>query len=365
MSVAIRDGGAEAAPGAGRLLAAAARAALSAADRDANLAVDFFLPAGGRPSDAARAGMSRLFDQLVGGIEADLRAALGPRIEEQWPAAAAALASPRVPIALPILDRAGLLRDAGLIAFLAGRAATYRMVAGLRPVAEMGNDPVAGTGQAADLLAADRALMLAEARRTDAAYEPAIDQRDVPAELFHRLVWRIAAALRDYLVRLHDVPAALADRLISDIGRAIADAHDEGETIDAAAIRLARAFAEQGGIEDRRLLDAWTRGRVELVAALLAPLGGIPYDHALAALRDAAPDRLALLLKASGVGRDAALAILVQHAAINGVGEPRLIDCVDDFSVLEPAAAREAVEAWRLDEGYRQALAALAERSAA
>ncbi len=88
---------------AARLLLASARARFSAA------ASDFLLPQQARLTEWQRLTAAALLLDLVGGIEGTLRATLAAAFAEH-DALHAALSSPRVAIALPILDRAEALR---------------------------------------------------------------------------------------------------------------------------------------------------------------------------------------------------------------------------------------------------------------
>ena len=47
------------------------------------------------------------------------------------------------------------------------------------------------------------ALVIARSRRFDRFEEPVLAEAELPAELHHRLVWLVAAALRHYLVQQH------------------------------------------------------------------------------------------------------------------------------------------------------------------
>ena len=361
MSVLPNDGNRDGAPGAERLLADAMRAAQGAHDRLANVLIDFFLPDAHRASDRTRATMARLLDQLVGALEADLRASLAEDFADS-PSLAAALNSGRVAIAMPILARSKILRDGDLIGLLLARAEEHRIVAGLLRIAEAdaGDElPAPPLIDDPETLADDTALRLAEARRFDRSHEAAIDPRDLPADLLHRLLWWIAAALRDYMVRVHDEDAARVDQAIVVAATARLTGHDEGEAMDALAMRLARRWHMLGVDSDIRLHDALRHGRFALFVAMLAVRGGIAHDVSRAMAADPGIERLAVLLKATAVGRDVAVSILFEMAAINGLPEPLLIDCVDDLAALHPADAREAIRPWRLDRGYRSAVADL------
>ncbi len=76
-------------------------------------ATDLLLPDQARLTEWQRLTAAALLTRLIHGIEDDLRARLAMKFEAH-PAVHAALSSARVPIALPILERAHVLRDADL-----------------------------------------------------------------------------------------------------------------------------------------------------------------------------------------------------------------------------------------------------------
>src|SRR5918993_4851707 len=104
---------------AARLLLAAAR------ERFAVAATDLLLPDQARLTEWQRLTAAGLLSRLVRAIEDDLRARLAVRFEAQE-ALHAALSSAHVPIALPILERAQVLRDAELTTVLVRRVEEHR-----------------------------------------------------------------------------------------------------------------------------------------------------------------------------------------------------------------------------------------------
>ncbi len=104
---------------AARLLLAAAR------ERFAVAATDLLLPDRARLTEWQRLTAAALLTRLIRGIEDDLRARLAVRFEDHA-ALHAALSSAHVPIALPILERAQVLRDADLGNVLVRRVEEHR-----------------------------------------------------------------------------------------------------------------------------------------------------------------------------------------------------------------------------------------------
>src|ERR671914_278446 len=104
---------------AARLLLAAAR------ERFAVAATDLLLPDLARLTEWQRLTAAGLLSRLVRSIEDDLRVRLAARFQAH-DALHAALSSAHVPIALPILDRAQVLRDADLTTILVRRVEEHR-----------------------------------------------------------------------------------------------------------------------------------------------------------------------------------------------------------------------------------------------
>ena len=104
---------------AARLLLAAAR------ERFAVAATDLLLPDQARLTEWQRLTAAGLLGRLVRSVEDELRGRLAARFAEH-DALHAALSSARVPIALPILERAQVLRDAELTTVLVRRVEEHR-----------------------------------------------------------------------------------------------------------------------------------------------------------------------------------------------------------------------------------------------
>lgn len=351
------------APGAERLLSDAASAARGADDRLSAALIDLFLPEPHRPSDRQRHVMTQYLEKLVDDVEADLRHRLLMLPAEGVPAALIeAIGTARIEIAAPILARANVLRDTALVALLLTRAEEERIVAMLRRAAESGSDTSTDDGspfEASDAKGArlEMALLIAESRRFDRFNRPAIAAGDLPAEIEHRLVWLVAAALRDYMIRVHAIEPVRADDMIVAAVNAALGAHDEGATIEAAAMRVARHLRKRGLDGDAALVRVLRQGRFTLFVAILAVRARIDHSTAVAMASDPEGARLTVLLRAIGAGNETAAAILLDLAPAGA--ESRVEDHVANFEALTPDAAIEAIRPWRLDGAYRAAIADL------
>src|SRR4051812_45663546 len=186
---------------AARLLLAAAR------ERFAVAATDLLLPDRARLTEWQRLTASTLLNRLIGGLEDELRTRLTARFESHA-ALHAALSSAHVPIALPILERAQVLRDAELSNVLVRRVEEHRYWKAHAPAAG-GEDLLYALVRDPDeeIAAEAMELIIARSRRFDRFQEPTMGQVELPAELQHKLVWIVAAALRHYIVQQHRVGA--------------------------------------------------------------------------------------------------------------------------------------------------------------
>ena len=342
---------------AARLLLAAARERFSVA------ATDLLLPDAARLSEWQRLTATALLARLVRGIEDDLRARLAPRFVEQA-ALHAALGSARVAIALPVLERAQVLRDPELTTFLVRRVEEHRFWKAAGP---------AGTDQYLHTLVRDEdeevaaeamELVIARSRRFDRFQEPALAAVELPAELQHRLIWMVAAALRHYLVQQHNVAAV--DGPVEDAAAALVAAYDEGRSFDAIALRLARRLHRSGRLDGAALARMIGDGVLPFFIAGLSVLDALEPVATWEILSDPQGRGPAILVRAAGIDRQAAAAIFL---ALNVRGP--LFDAAEGdaaaaqlelFDNLEPGAARDVLRLWQAHPAYRASVARLSTR---
>lgn len=295
-------------------------------------------------TDAERARVPAIVEGLAIDIERDLRLLILPRLdEESEPEAAATMGSAAVPLAAPrVLGELPL--HPGLLAAALQRAECHR----LARVGERA--PVPAESPAA---AARMALILAEEARRDRWGEPSLHLDDLPAEAATDLVWSTAAALRAWLVASGLAPAR-ADALAVDAGRARLAEYDEDRGLLATANRFGRALP--GGEPDAALLVGLAEaGELYALTGALSRAAGLTAEQAWPLLAEPGEGRLALLLRASGVERDAAAAITLRllSAGDDPVAE---MDALDRCS---PEGARAALAVLRHDPAYARAARAL------
>lgn len=342
---------------AARLLLAAAR------ERFAVAAADLLLPERARLTEWQRLTAAALLTRLVHGIEDELRARLALRFEGHG-ALHAALSSARVPIALPILERAGVLRDADLGNVLVRRVEEHRFWKAHAPAEgsdflyELVRDPDQ------EVAAEAMELVIARSRRFDRFQEPDMGQVDLPAELQHKIVWLVAASLRHYIVQQHGLAAV--DGVIEEEASALIAGHDEGAILEARAMRLARRLHQKGRLDGEALVRILSEGMLPLFIAGIATLAALEQDAAWEVIADPRGRGPAILLRAAGVGRDEAARILLvanSHGPlVSGVEGDATAAQLETFDSLDRAAADDVLRLWRADPGYRTSVARVSTR---
>jgi len=343
---------------AARLLLAAAR------ERFAAAATDLLLPDQGRLTEWQRLTAASLLTRLVGAIEDDLRARIAARFEDQA-ALHAALSSAHVPIALPILERAQALRDPELTQILVRRAEEHRFwtAHAAHGHADFLHDLVRDADD--DIAAEAMELVIGRARRFDRFQEPLLGEIELPAELQHRLVWRIAAALRHYIVQHHR--AAGIDAAVEGAASALIAGYDEGDTLEARALRLARRLDRADRLDGALLARSLEEGMLPFFLAGLAVRCALDTGAAWEVMSDPRGRGPALLLRAGGIDRPAAAAILLALASrgplLSGTEEEATAGQLELYDTLDDAAASDVLRLWQANPAYRASVARISTRA--
>lgn len=338
--------------GAGRASPLLARAAAMAAHADRRLTQsidDFFRPDDARLDERTRAALAAMLAAMVGLIEGDVRRHAARVLGDS-------AAADQVSNGEPVLDRliaAGVLGDRALMGEVLART-QQDLLADALPAAAPDESGAAsllarlaasGYGTVAK---AALALMMAEARRRGFLDDNRLVATELPAELHHRLLWWVTAAIRD---QLGDpaADAALTEAALRNLGQ-----HDEGDRVEAAAMRLAAAVDAKPDELPALLIHCIGDRQVALFAALLGSALRIdfPMARAIVIERDAA---LWLALRAAEFDRPTiarlglALAPDVEAFA-NGI---------EAIMATDLAAARAALARYALHPDLRAALAAI------
>jgi len=340
----------------------AERARLRAETRLAGTIADFFLDADARLDDRTRLMLAQVLGAIVGAIEWDIRRhAARLLVGDGATRAGEAMLKVGAGTVLERLTRAGLLRDEDLMDELIARV-RHDLIAASLPVEVAEPDEasllvrLAGVPDSVVASAAS-ALLAAESRRRVANEQGHVGGSELPAELHHRLVWWVAAAIRDGL----KTAARDSDRAITDAAQRSLAAHDEGERPDAAATRLAAALDARPNELAAVLVESIGDRRLSLFVAVLAHALGIGFDQARAITLDPEGDRLWLALRALDMDRPtiARIGLALSEA------DPRrdieaFADALDAIVSIGVEDARASIAPLALNRDFRMALRALA-----
>ena len=330
-------------------LLASARARLSVAFDDLRLPQDL------RLSEWQRTVVTALRARLVRQIEDELRSGLAEALEGTGNEALhAALSSAHVVIAEPILEERGAPSDPALTSAILRRAEEHRLFrAGgadhvfLLELAGDKDEQVAGEAMA---------LLIAQSSRFDSFHDPVMARTELTAHTHHFLVWTIAAALRHYMIEQHGLDPSTADEALAGAaGRVLAD-YDEGETVEALALRLAWRLRDTGRLDDALVARTLLDGSLPLFLAALTMRSGFDVAAAWEIASEPSGRGIALLLRVAGRSRDKAGAILVRMEE----DETRLAAQLDLFDLSDEEEAGRQLRLWRIDPAYRAAIARLA-----
>lgn len=349
----------DASVGAKELLARAAGAGARVESAMRVVVEDFFLPPDERLDDRTRAALATMLRQLVDTIEAEIREYGVRQLTGRGETALAdALAAPG-PSLVERLAQAGLLRDPALMGELIARIRLEVLSAGLPVQATEGPSLINRFAQHADrlLAASAAAVLIAENRRRGDAIQ--LSRADLSADLQHRLVWWVTAALRERTV-VPDEASSLLDRVLAEGARRSLAAYDEGDRLEAAALRFAAALdagpQELAGL----LVESLGDRRAAVFAALLAHALGTSYEAARELVLDPAAERLCLALRSLDLSRETIAQVGYALCEADRRRDlEQFADMLDVVMTIDTPEARAAVEPIRLDPHYRTAALAL------
>lgn len=345
--------------------ALAMRAAAAERQADAWLATaidDLFLPGRDRLDDRTRAAVGEAVAETVAAVEAEVGGHAARLLAARDRGAAARRLEHSNAGVLDRLLGSGLLRDPELMAELLALVRMDLIDEGLAANRPPDVSPalLARLAAGEDAVVRHRAVsfLIADNRRRTTSARAAL----LPAELHHRLVWWVAAALRERLAAAGD---AVVDRALAEAAARSLAAHDEGARVEAAALQLAIVVDVPRDMLAHVLLEALAEARLILFVAFAAHALGIELTEARALALEARSDRLWLALRTLGLEREALAEIgwrLCEADAARDVEQ--LPDMIDTVAALDPADAAPVIAALTLNRDFRAAVRALARTAA-
>ncbi|MGJ3648826.1 DUF2336 domain-containing protein [Sphingomonas sp. GlSt437] len=357
--------------GVGQLLARAAAAEARASARMAAAVSQLAEPADLWIDDRTRAEVANALSAMIAALDGEIRAHAVRVLTVQGEAALAdRLAHPSGDVEALLL-RSGVLGDPELVAELLARTMQDMIGEALpaqAPSGDEGASLIVRLATAPDGIVANaaNAYLAAEGRRRAPVEGNAPVRTDLPAELHHRLVWAVVAAIAALSSGLTPTTQAVLDRVLTDAALRSLAAHDESDRVEAAAVQLAAAIdatpAELADLATETLRDR----RLPLFIAVIAHALGIDYDLAREMVIDPVADRLWIAARALGLPRDA----IARIGLVLCEADPRrdldgFADHLDTIGAIDPADARLAMVPLKRHPDFRAAARALVRGKAA
>lgn len=317
---------------------------------------DLLRPDAARLDDRRRAGVRTLLRAIVGTIGADIHDHAA-RLLAQRGAAAAGEALARVDAAaIMAAIEPRLAEDDGVAGDLIDRV-TLDLIGDALPAGLVDHVPAPWTAIGRAIEQRAGALRAAESRRRVPPDQPPY-ATDLPAESQARFVWWIAASILNAAGPLPPAAAAALDRAVAaGAAQSLAEA-DEGERLEAAAMRLATFVDLRGEALAGAVDHCLGERRVVLLVALVAHALGSDYEAVRALFVEPADARLWIVLRATGLPRTQ-----IAHIgyALSEADRRRDVeafaDLLDPLMTLPPDDADAACSSLRLPPPLRAALA--------
>lgn len=349
------------------LLAAAARASYGRSF-DGFLSITALMrPEIVRLSEVERRAVRDMLLGLVEQIEQEMRARMLAtpelaRIEEFT----ASLSAPHIAIAWPALSAAELPDDTELAKLLVQRARAYTITRHLRRFGSVAEDSVIEqlTEHPEPAISASAMkLLIAESRSNNRFDDPRLGRADLPEPVARRLIWTIAAAIRDFGKRFAELDQARLETVVAMVADAMVAEHDDSSALAAAAETLAAALQDNGYVDPSLWVEAVQGARLHLYVAMVAVRAEIAFEAAwdMISMPDVATHMV--LLKSIGLDRDTAsqLVTLISRAVSQdeATADNHAAAWIETYDTLDATKVEEAMRPWRVDPAYRTALSQL------
>lgn len=323
---------------------------------------DLFLPEEGRLSERTRAAVHAVLVGIVSALEGEIRRHAARLLATRGADGQADMLLSGSPV-LDRLTEAGVLRDPDLMDELIARVELDLLDRALPTAVAEPDRPslLVRLAECPDGIVADAALALlaSESRRRASLEGSAPVRSELPAELHQRLLWRVAAAVREQAPELDGM--ADRDRALTEATLRSLVAYDEGDRPEAAAARLAIAIDARAEELPALLVEAVADRRLALFTALLARAAAVDYEQVRHLLLDPSSELLVLLLHAVGLDRRTIARIGVALSEADARRDlDGLADAIDWAVSHDRNDARSALAPLALARDFRDAVRTLA-----
>ncbi|AHB10539.1 DUF2336 domain-containing protein [Zymomonas mobilis] len=328
---------------------------------------DLLIPTSLRLNEIERYHIIKIFEHITIAAENEIRLYLVDLLEDDAPLSVIMLLNdPTKHLTLEWLSDSILLRDQTFVAMLIRRMRTsflqkncHKKQYHKSPKNSDIIDSLIGQMDA-DIALSAMVLLIAESRQISHLNNPILSRTDLSAELQYKLLWWVAACLRSCLLEAQ-LSEEQVDQALSKAVRQALTQYDEGSTLEARALKLARHLHKYRKLSDEFILQSAMDGHTALMVAALAIRSGVNHHYIWDIVLNEDESPLLLLLKAIGMPRQMAASLAFQLTG-HSLDNHQIAEKVKAFEALSQSDADKALALWRLDECYRESICEIENR---
>jgi len=169
-------------------------------------------------------------------------------------------------------------------------------------------------------------------------------RRDIPRPHLMRLLVRASHAVRQKLEAANPAMTSLIEEAVSDVTKTMLDrAHVVMRDYTAARGRV-EALRASGKLNEQDVAAFAKANQFEETTAALATLCELPIETVEQAMTQDLPDAVLIMVKALGMSRDTAKAVLRLRAGGRGISPGELEQCLDTLARLPSSIARQIIK---------------------
>lgn len=328
---------------------------------------DLLIPTSLRLNEIERYHIIKIFEHITIAAENEIRLYLVDLLEDDAPLSVIMLLNdPTKHLTLEWLSDSILLRDQTFVAMLIRRMRTsflqkncHKREYHKSPKNSDIIDSLIGQMDA-DIALSAMVLLIAESRQISHLNNPILSRTDLSAELQYKLLWWVAACLRSCLLEAQ-LSEEQVDQALSKAVRQALTQYDEGSTLEARALKLARHLHKYRKLSDEFILQSAMDGHTALMVAALAIRSGVNHHYIWDIVLNEDESPLLLLLKAIGMPRQIAVSLAFQLTG-HSLDNHQIAEKIKAFEALSQSDADKALALWRLDECYRESICEIENR---
>jgi uncharacterized protein (DUF2336 family) len=169
-------------------------------------------------------------------------------------------------------------------------------------------------------------------------------RRDIPRQHFLRLLDKASQAVRRKLEASNPAQAGAIQNAVSEAATAVLNKAGVGPRDFGQAGQHIESLRAAGQLDEQAVAAFARANQFEETTAALAALCELPIEVVEQAMTQGQPDAVLIMVKAIGMSRDTAKAILRLRAGGRGISPGELEQCLETFARLSTVIARQIIK---------------------